>query len=35
MGENESTKLRLLMDNQVSEALKHFNEADEFIKSIN
>ena len=34
-GKNESTNLRLLMDNQVSEALKHFNEADAFIKSIN
>ena len=34
-GKNESTNLRLLMDNQVIEALKHFNEADAFIKSIN
>ena len=34
-GKNESTNLRLLMDNQVSEALKHFNEADAFIKSTN
>ena len=34
-GKNESTNLRLLMDNQVSEALKHFNEADVFIKSTN
>ena len=33
-GKNESTNLRLLMDNQVIEALKHFNEADAFIKSI-
>ena len=34
-GKNESTNLRLLMDNQVSEALKHFNEADAFIQSSN
>ena len=34
-GKNESTNLRLLMDNQVIQAIKHFNEADAFIKSIN
>ena len=34
-GKNESANLRLLMDGQVIEALKHFNEADAFIKSIN
>ena len=34
-GKNESTNLRLLMDSQVIEALKHFNEADAFTKSIN
>lgn len=34
-GKNESTNLRLMMDSQVLEALKHFNEADAFIKSIN
>jgi carboxyl-terminal processing protease len=34
-GKNESTNLRLMMDNQVLEALKHFNEADAFVKSIN
>ena len=35
MGENENTNIRLLFDNQVNEALKHFNEADAFIKSTN
>ena len=34
-GKNESTNLRLLMDGQVINALKHFNEADAFVKSIN
>jgi len=34
-GKDESANLRLLMDGQVIEALKHFNEADAFIKSIN
>ena len=34
-GKNESTNLRLMMDSQVLEALKHFNEADAFVKSIN
>ena len=34
-GKNESANIRLLLDNQVIEALKHFNEADAFIKSIN
>jgi carboxyl-terminal processing protease len=34
-GKNESTNLRLIMDSQVIESLKHFNEADAFIKSIN
>ncbi|GIS53402.1 hypothetical protein Ct9H90mP29_04440 [bacterium] len=33
-GKNESTNIRLQFDNQVLEALKHFNEADAFIKSI-
>ena len=34
-GKNENTNIRLLFDNQVSEALKHFNEADAFIQSTN
>ena len=34
-GKNESANIRLLMDNQVIQALKHFNEADAFVKSIN
>jgi hypothetical protein len=34
-GKNESANLRLLMDRQVISALKHFNEADAFVKSIN
>ena len=34
-GKNENTNIRLRFDNQVTEALKHFNEADAFIKSIN
>ena len=34
-GKNESANIRLLFDNQVLEALKHFNEADAFIGSIN
>ncbi len=34
-GKNENTNIRLLFDNQVNEALKHFNEADAFIKSTN
>jgi len=34
-GKNESTNIRLSYDNQVKEALKHFNEADAFIESIN
>ena len=34
-GKNENTNIRLRFDNQVIEALKHFNEADAFIKSIN
>ena len=33
-GKNESTNIRLQFDNQVLEAIKHFNEADAFIKSI-
>ena len=33
-GKNESTNIRLQFDNQVLEALKHFNEGDAFIKSI-
>ena len=34
-GKNESTNIRLGFDNQVIEALKHFNEADAFIQSTN
>ena len=34
-GKNESTNIRLIYDNQVKEALKHFNEANAFIESIN
>ena len=34
-GKNESTNIRLRFDNQVIEALKHFNEADAFIQSSN
>ncbi len=34
-GKNESANIRLSFDNQIIEALKHFNEADAFIKSIN
>ena len=34
-GKNESTNIRLIYDNQVNEALKHFNEASAFIESIN
>ena len=34
-GKNENTNIRLLFDNQVLEAIKHFNEADAFIKSLN
>ena len=34
-GKNENTNIRLLFDNQVNEALKHFNEADAFIQSTN
>ena len=34
-GKNESANIRLQFDNQIIEALKHFNEADAFIKSIN
>ena len=34
-GKNESANIRLATDNQVLEALKHFDEADAFIKSIN
>ena len=34
-GKDASANLRLLVDNQVLEALKHFNEADAFVKSIN
>ena len=33
--ENENTNIRLSFDNQVIEALKHFNEADAFIQSSN
>ena len=34
-GKNENTNIRLSFDNQVTEALKHFNEADAFIQSSN
>mgnify|MGYP001167697805 CR=1 FL=1 len=34
-GKNENTNIRLGFDNQVIEALKHFNEADAFIQSTN
>ena len=34
-GKNENTNIRLRFDNQVNEALKHFNEADAFIRSSN
>ena len=34
-GKNESTNIRLIYDNQVIEALKHFNEASAFIESLN
>ena len=34
-GKNENTNIRLRFDNQVIEALKHFNEADAFVKSLN
>ena len=34
-GKNENTNIRLRFDNQVTEALKHFNEADAFIQSSN
>ena len=34
-GKNENTNIRLSFDNQVIEALKHFNEADAFIQSSN
>ena len=33
-GKNESTNIRLQFDNQVVGALKHFNEADAFVESI-
>ena len=34
-GKNENTNIRLRFDNQVIEALKHFNEADAFTQSSN
>jgi len=34
-GKNKSTNIRLMHDNQVLESLKHFNEADAILKSIN
>ena len=34
-GKDESANIRLSLDNQVLEALKHFNEADAFVRSIN
>ncbi len=34
-GKNESANIRLQIDNQIIEAIKHFDEADAFVKSIN
>jgi len=34
-GKDEATNIRLNLDNQVIESLKHFNEADAFLKSMN
>jgi len=34
-GKDEGANIRLLLDNQVIEALKHFNEADAFLESLN
>ena len=35
MGKNEGANVRLKVDNQVIEALKHFHEANAFLKSLN
>lgn len=34
-GKDEATNIRLILDNQILESLKHFNEADAFLKSMN
>jgi carboxyl-terminal processing protease len=34
-GKNEATNIRLQMDNQLIESIKHFHEADAFLKSLN
>ena len=34
-GKNKSASIKLQMDNQVQESLKHFNEADAFLSSLN
>ena len=34
-GKDEGANIRLKLDNQVIEALKHFNEANAFLKSLN
>jgi hypothetical protein len=34
-GKDESANIRLKLDNQIIEALKYFNEANAFIKSLN
>ncbi len=34
-GKDEATNIRLLKDNQIIESLKHFHEADAFLKSMN
>jgi hypothetical protein len=34
-GKNEAANIRLQMDNQLIESIKHFNEADVFLKSLN
>ncbi len=34
-GKDESANIRLQMDNQIIETLKHFNEADAFLESLN
>ena len=34
-GKDEAANIRLQMDNQIIETLKHFNEADAFLESLN
>jgi hypothetical protein len=34
-GKNEAANIRLRMDNQLLESIKHFHEADAFLKSLN